>query len=444
MSRLTDIAEQVLAQVDPAAEAEVHIGEGSEALTRFANSYIHQNVAEEGPQVTLKVAIDGRVASATTNRVSDEGLRRVVSDATEAARLQPVDPDWPGVADPVPVTPLDHWDDDTANATPAVRAGMAGEFIAAGSEFDAAGYCETTAKTVVFANSAGHVAEDRHTTAVLDGIHRQGAIAGSGHTASVRLSEIDATTVGALAARRARASMGAVDVKAGERQVVLAPECLATICIFMAIYGFNAKLHQEEQSFVRLGEKQFDEKLRLVDDATDRRALRVGFDSEGTPKRPLELVVGGAARALAHDRRTAAKGGTSSTGHAFSFFGGYLGAVPIDLFVTPGEESEEELIAGVDQGLYVSTFNYCRVLDPKTLVVTGLTRNGTFLIENGKITTPVTNLRFTQSFVDALGPDTILGLGSDARHADSEIGSGLVHCPSIRLASWNFTGGATG
>ncbi|MCI0678241.1 MAG: metallopeptidase TldD-related protein, partial [Actinobacteria bacterium] len=236
----------------------------------------------------------------------------------------------------------------------------------------------------------------------------------------------------------------AVDVKAGERQVVLAPECLATICIFMAIYGFNAKLHQEEQSFVRLGEKQFDEKLRLVDDATDRRALRVGFDSEGTPKRPLELVVGGAARALAHDRRTAAKGGTSSTGHAFSFFGGYLGAVPIDLFVTPGEESEEELIAGVDQGLYVSTFNYCRVLDPKTLVVTGLTRNGTFLIENGKITTPVTNLRFTQSFVDALGPDTILGLGSDARHADSEIGSGLVHCPSIRLASWNFTGGATG
>ncbi|MCI0678922.1 MAG: TldD/PmbA family protein, partial [Actinobacteria bacterium] len=241
MSRLTDIAEQVLAQVDPAAEAEVQIGEGSEALTRFANSYIHQNVAEEGPQVTLKVAIDGRVASATTNRVSDEGLRRVVSDATEAARLQPVDPDWPGVADPVPVTPLDHWDDDTANATPAVRAGMAGEFIAAGSEFDAAGYCETTAKTVVFANSAGHVAEDRHTTAVLDGIHRQGAIAGSGHTASVRLSEIDATTVGALAARRARASMGAVDVKAGERQVVLAPECLATICIFMAIYGFNAK-----------------------------------------------------------------------------------------------------------------------------------------------------------------------------------------------------------
>jgi predicted Zn-dependent protease len=384
------------------------------------------------------------VASATTNRIGPEGLERLVASVTALARLQPVDPDWPGLTQPVAVTPLDHWDEATATATPADRAELVRKFVDAGPGFAAAGYCETTANTVIFANSAGQMVEDRATTAVLDGLHREGTVAGSGHAASGRLGDIDAAAVGELAASRAKASLGAVDIKAGEREVVLAPECLATICIFMAAYGFNAKAFEEGQSFLKLGETQFDSSFRLLDDATEPRALRIGFDSEGTPKSPLALIDGGRSQNLAHDRRTAAKAGTVSTGHAFSFFGGYIGPVPIDLFVTPGNRSEEDLIAEVEQGLYVSTFNYCRVLDPKTLVVTGLTRNGTYLIENGRITTPVTNLRFTQSFVESVGPDRVLGLGDKARFADSEFGAGMVHCPSIRLESWNFTGDATG
>jgi predicted Zn-dependent protease len=101
-------------------------------------------------------------------------------------------------------------------------------------------------------------------------------------------------------------------------------------------------------------------------------------------------------------------------------------------------------VAGVERGIYVSTFNYCRVLDPKTLVVTGLTRNGTFMIENGSITDPLTNMRFTQSFVEALGPDKVLGIGNDSRLADCEFDPLLVRAPSLRLSSWNFTGGAEG
>jgi predicted Zn-dependent protease len=297
---------------------------------------------------------------------------------------------------------------------------------------------------VLFANSAGHMAEDRFTSAVLDGIHRDGTAAGSGHAASVRLSDLDGEAVGGLAARRAKDSVGATDTKPGEYEVVLSPECVATICIFMALYGFNAKAVEEGQSFVQLGEGQFDPAFRLRDDATDPRALRIGFDSEGTRKRRLDLVDGGMTVAIAHDRRTGRKAGVESTGHAFAAFGGYFGPITSDLFVEPGTSSEQDLIAGVDQGLYVATFNYCRVLDPKTLVVTGLTRNGTFMIENGRITTPVTNLRFTQSFVESLGPGHVLGVGNDDRYADSEFGSGLVHCPSMRLSSWNFTGGAAG
>jgi predicted Zn-dependent protease len=114
------------------------------------------------------------------------------------------------------------------------------------------------------------------------------------------------------------------------------------------------------------------------------------------------------------------------------------------MFIGGGNSSVGDLISNVERGIYVSTFNYCRVLDPKSLVVTGLTRNGTFMIENGRITGAVTNMRFTQSFVNALGPGKVLDIADDARFADSEFGPLFVHAPSMRLAAWNFTGGADG
>jgi predicted Zn-dependent protease len=112
--------------------------------------------------------------------------------------------------------------------------------------------------------------------------------------------------------------------------------------------------------------------------------------------------------------------------------------------VAPGSNSVDDLIAAVDRGVYVASFNYCRILDPKTQVVTGLTRNGTFMIENGAITRAVSNLRFTQSFLKAWESGNVLGVGDDLRYADCEFGAGLVRAPSMRLASWNFTGGASG
>jgi predicted Zn-dependent protease len=146
---------------------------------------------------------------------------------------------------------------------------------------------------------------------------------------------------------------------------------------------------------------------------------------------------------LAHDRRTAGKVGVESTGH-----GGpgseVWGPFPTAVFVAGGADDVESMVASVERGLYIATFNYCRVLEPKSLVVTGLTRNGTFMIENGRITGAVNNLRFTQSFVSALGEGKVLGVGNDARHADSEFGAGLIHAPSMRLESWHFTGGAEG
>jgi predicted Zn-dependent protease len=425
MSNTIEIAGDVLELVGDRAEAEVVVSGGVAALTRFANSFIHQNVAEEGYEVGLA------------------DLGGFVDAAIAGARMQPPDEGWPGLTDPLDVVDPHHYDEATAGATPEARADRVRAFVAASPETRAAGYCETVGHDVAFVNSVGHRTFGRYSRAVLDGIHQTDASSGSAHGASARFGDIDGAALGDLAADRARRGLDAFDLKPGKYEVVLAPECVGTIAIFLAFYGFNGKAHAEGQSFAELGTQQFDHALNLTEDAGDPRALGVGFDAEGTPRRRLSLIEGGTTRALTHDRRTARKAGTLSTGHGDP--GSEVwGPVATHMFITGGSTPVEEMIASVERGLYVSTFNYCRVLDPKALAVTGLTRNGTFMIENGKITGAVSNLRFTQSFVAALGEDRLRQIGNDARFADCEFGPGMAYVPSLHLASWNFTGGAAG
>ncbi len=437
------LVDTVLDIVGDRADAEVNADVGTSALTRFANSFIHQNVSEDTAEVSLRVALDGRVSSSSTTATSPDALVAFVDATLGTAAQQPVDDEWPGLGGPVAQPDVEHWDEATARADPMDRAGAVKSFVDAGEGLVAAGYCQTEVHGLAYANTQGRTAGGRYTTAIVDGIHRTPTSAGSGHATAVALGSIDAGEVGTLAAQRARDSVGAYDVKPGEYEVVLSPECVATIAVFLDAYGFNAKVAQEGMSFVELGESQFDASIDIWDDATDPRALNVAFDVEGTPKGRVDLVRGGETVSLLHSRRTAAKAGVVSTGHAVPG-GDVFGSFGMNMFVGGGTESPEDLIASVDRGIYVATFNYCRVLDPKSLVVTGLTRNGTFMIENGQITVAVTNMRFTQSFVAALGPGNVGGIGNDDRFADSEFGPAMIHAPSMRLASWNFTGGADG
>lgn len=443
MNREQNLVNDTLELVGNRAEAEVFVDVGITSLTRFANSFIHQNVSEDVEQITLKVALDGKVASSTTTTATPDALSRFVDATLETAAGQPVDDDWPGVGGPDEVAATENWDADTASADPMLRAQAVKAFVDAGQGLLGAGYCQTEARAHAYGNTAGRRVHGRFTTAIVDGIHQTGTSAGSGHAAGLAMSEIDAGAVGSLAAQRARDSLGAFDAKPGEYRVVLSPECVATIAVFLNVYGFNGKMVDDGMSFAELGTQQFDETLQMWDGPTDADALYVPFDVEGTPKRRLDLISDGVTTSILHTRRTAKKAGTESTGHAAA--GAEMwGPFAWNVFVGDGDESVESLIAGVERGIYVSTFNYCRVLDPKSLVVTGLTRNGTFMIESGQITDPVTNMRFTQSFVEALAPGKIEGIGNDGRYADSEFAPAIIHAPSIQLASWNFTGGAEG
>jgi predicted Zn-dependent protease len=444
MSQQMDVCERVLALVDDGVEAEVTVTTGTEALTRFATGFIHQNVADEARQVHLRVAVDGRVAEATTTQVSGDALASLVRSALDAAALQPVDPAWPGLAPVADAPSVDHWDDATASAEPASRAERVGAFVNAADGLEAAGFCSTEGIHVAFANSAGQRLTGRSTMAMLDGIARTGTSDGSDRAASVRLADLDGAAAGREASRRARDAADATDLEPGSYEVVLSPSCVVNILSFLAIYGFNGRAIEEGRSFTRIGEAQFDASVSLADDVTHPMATGIGFDAEGTPKRRLQLVEGGVTRGVIHDRRTAKALGAESTGHAVPGAGPF-GALPANLVLQGGSAMPDELVSSVERGLLVTDFWYTRVLDPRTIVVTGLTRNGVWLVEDGRIVRPVTNLRFTQSYVDALGPGAVKGLGSDQTLVGgATFGFGAYVVPSLHLAAWNFTGGAKG
>ncbi|HEX2851381.1 MAG TPA: metallopeptidase TldD-related protein [Acidimicrobiales bacterium] len=434
---LLEVCDRVLALVGDGAEAQVSVAEGVDGLTRFANSSIHQNVGERVRSVQLQVALEGRVASAATTRTDDEALASLASSAIRAASLRPVDPQWPGMAPLAPLAPAEHWDDATDAAGPDDRAAVVRAFVAAGEGLSAAGYCATRATRVGLATTAGQRFETRATSATLDGIQRTGTADGSGRQTALSLRHLDGAAAGRRAAAKARGASEAADLEPGTYEVILERGCVANILDFLATFGFNAKAHEQGTSFVHLGERQFDESVSIWDDATDERSIGFLHDAEGTPKRHLDLVRGGVTTGLAHDRRTAARAGTESTGHATS--DAYVaGPFPQNLFFGAGTRPADALIASVNRGLLVTDFWYTRILDPKTQVVTGLTRNGVFLIENGEVGRAVRNLRFTQSYVAALRPGNVVGIGDDARLV------GQHHVPTVHLAAWSFTGGAAG
>jgi predicted Zn-dependent protease len=461
MSAELDIAVRVIELVRDRAgsgvDAEAVVERDAFALTRFANSFIHQNVADESAMVWLRLHADGRTAGGSTNRTDADGLADLVSRTVEAVRLAPADPAWPGLAPPAPLTGAPDFDPATAAASPAERAERVRAFVDAAGGLTTAGYCRTLDWASAFANSAGQSVECRTSDASMDGIARLDGCDGVARIASSRLSDVDGAVLGARAAAKARAGTGAVELPPGRYEVVMEPGAVADLLFNLALYGFNGKAFVERRSFVELGAGQLDPSVTLVDDPLAAGRVGRSFDGEGTPKRRQLLVEAGVSTAMAHDRRTAAQagGGAESTGHALPGGGSPWGAFPLHLSLVPGtgepgtgegpvDPAAAGLVSNLERGLLVTDLHYTRVLDPRTLVVTGLTRNGVWLIEDGKATTPVQNLRFTQSYPEALGPGQVLGIGTTVVPIPDSWVSACWSAPALHLGSWNFTGGASG
>ncbi|WP_431727773.1 TldD/PmbA family protein [Verrucosispora sp. TAA-831] len=443
------------------AQAEVTVARGEAALTRFANSAIHQNVAESAVEVRLRLHLGGRTATGVGSTVSADGLRALVERVVAATRFTPPDRGWPGLTPPTEMPAPARWDAATADAGPDERADLVRAFVDAADGLETAGYCRTTSRSVAFANSAGHTAQGRTAEAAMDGIARAGGADGVARHCVDRLAYLDGAVLGRHAAAKARAAVDPVELAPGRYPVVLEPAAVTDLLQNLAWYGFNGKRYAERQSFAEPGTAQLDPAVTLVDDPLGATGLP--FDLEGTPTGMVTLVDAGTTTAVAHDRRSAAELGTVSTGHAapgsatFGPMPGNLRLVPsgragavesVGATVSPTgavvDADTAALVSRTERGLLVSDLWYTRVLDPKSLVVTGLTRNGLWLIEDGEVTSAVRDLRFTESYPRALAPGGVLEVGRRAVRQPGRYDGVWWEAPSLRLAEWNFTGGASG
>jgi predicted Zn-dependent protease len=453
----TRVLELARASAGPTADVDVSVNRVALALTRFANSYIHQNVADTTTEVALRIHSEGRTTSASTTLVGTDALREMVERTVAAAKVSPLDPGWPGLIGPTPALPSHDIDEAIIEASPADRASRVRDYIEAVEGLTAAGFFRTRYWTAGYANSAGQAVAGACTEAALDAIAKTASLSdGVARQASRRIADIDGAVHGARAAAKARAWDGAVEIEPGTYEVVLEPTAVADVLYCLGQRGFNGKLVNERQSFLEFGSRQMDASITLVDDGVSAFAAGLPFDNEGTPRSRLVLVEDGVTRAAAYDRRAAAKAGIASNGFAdaeSAMFGVYpnnirleptTGPAPVEVEGPVSNSSVQALVAQVERGLLVTDHFYTRCLDPRRVTMTGLTRNGTWLIENGEIVRPVKNMRFTQSYSEAVGPGNVLAIGDHAIALPYNYGPNSATAPGLRLAAWKFTGGASG
>jgi len=437
------LAEDVLGQAlnAGASEAEVLVTGDDSYLTRFANSEIHQNVAETNRSVNLRFVDGRRIAVLSSGRTDAEGLRNLVERAAAIAKTVEELDDWaglPGPADGATVRPVTTWAAPTADATPELRAEGVRAVIAAA---DAAGVVaygsfSTGEDSIAVANSAGIRSAERRSSAQLITVHMSpGGGNGYAEMVSMDASTIDAAAIGREAATKARASDNAVGLAPGVYPVVLEEYAVVDITDMLGYLGFSALAVQEGRSFVEPGKRIGSDLVTIVDDGADAAGLPMTFDYEGVGKERVVLVENGICRGVVYDSQTAARDGRHSTGHGLPAPNPY-GPFPLNTVMSAGTTSRDDLIAGLDRGLLVTRFHYTNPVHPKLAIITGMTRDGTFLVEDGKIVGPVRNLRYTQSYLDALAG--VSAVSSTRKTIKGFLGGAVI--PAVRIDAWTFTG----
>ena len=422
-------------------ECEIKMISSINSLTRFANSHIHQNVEEEVGEIYLTIHKNAKTISLNSNITSIDSPKSFIEKALTEVDSSPDDEGWAGI----PEKELSYNGyQEFESKNPEQRADKVKEFIEAGKDLNAAGYCSTSVDNYFVWNTNGLESSDSTTSAFIDGIFRTDTSSGSSHRGASSLEDIESGEVGLEAFELSKNSQNPEDIDPGKYEVVLGPEAVSTILVFLAVYGFNAKSKIEGTSPIQLNTQQFDEKITLVDAPYRDKALGFKIDASGAPKKTLEVVKNGVSKSLFHTRRTAKELKEDNTFHELFGWGDSFGGIGTNLYLDSGNSTKKEMISEVKKGIYINEFWYCRVLDPITQVVTGLNRNGSFLIENGEITKPVGRLRFTQSFIASLGVGNVKSVGTDTRFADSEFGEGILNVPMLHLNEFNFTGGVSG
>lgn len=428
-------------EMTEADQAEILVMSAASGLTRFANNRIHQNVAETDTQLSVRAVMGRRVGVASTNRTDEASIQDCCAAAVSAAGFATEDPDFPGLPAPddTPAAP-GRPSADLASFGPAQRADAVGAIVEQSAEqgLVCAGTVASGATTVAVANSLG-TSRAQEQTQISATVLSGGDNGGSGWSSffGADPAELPASAIGDTAAATAMRSENPRDLKPGTYKVLLGPEAVGDLLFFLSYAGFSAKSVAEGRSFMNgsEGERLFSESLTITDDALAEHALGLTFDYEGVSKKRTPIVQAGVVIGPVTDSYWAARMGRPNTGHALPAPNS-VGPFALDLEIAPGDVSVDDMIAGVDRGVYISRLHYVNIEEPVRVVLTGMTRDGTFMIENGRLAAPLKNLRFTQSAVEALG--SVAAVGRDRRHAGDR--GSMTYVPALLLEEFSITG----
>lgn len=429
------VVDQTLAETKTlkGAEVEVTLTVIRAANTRFARSEITSTGDSEDTALDIDVAYGKRHASVTVNQLAPTSLREAVARAGALARIAPEDPEQmpllPPQTEPVSAP---RWDNATAALDTGARARAAGQAIAAGRErgVDVAGFFSHHASMTILGNSAGLRTALQSTEAALSMTARTTDGAGSGWAGlqSIKAGELDAAALAHTAIEKAVRSQKPRQLQPGKYQVVLEPAAVGELLAFL-IGALGARQADEGRSFFakpgggsKIGDKIFGESVRLTSSPADPLAPADPHDGDGMPVAPTAWIENGVLKNLHYTRYWAAKQGKTAMGHPsrFHLHGGRAASI-------------DELVKGIDRGVLVTRFWYIRSLDPQTVLCTGLTRDGVFLVEKGEIVGPVNNFRFNESPVKMLANVEAMTEATWRTPA-----SASLRVPAIRTAEFNL------
>ena len=453
-NQAADIFERIKTH-STADEVEVLFSGGTSALTRFANNIIHQNVAEENYVVSVRTVFGGRTARATTNKLDDESLRRVVQSSERLAKVQHPDadllpiPDSRGAGAPArEAAPMRHFA-ETAAITPAQRAETVKKIVAIANKnkLTAAGIVSSSESVEGVFNSRGLANWHTQTSSEISITMLAPDSSGWQKANSPNVANLDAVALAETAARKAIDSAKPREIPPGKYIVILEPAAVLDIVGFM-FFDFGGLSILDQRSFLnnRVGTKLFGGNINIWDDVAHPLQSGAPFDGEGVRRQRLQLVENGVVNRLVYARATAEKmkhsehkekvGPIEPTGHGFPL-PNEIGEAPMNIVfgTTPTPSSVDQMIASTERGVLITRLWYIREVDPYEKILTGMTRDGTFHVENGKVGHGVRNFRFNQSLIQMLS--NVEALGTPVRASGEESFDMVV--PAMKVRDFNFT-----
>ncbi|MEO0190334.1 MAG: TldD/PmbA family protein [candidate division WOR-3 bacterium] len=434
-------------RVSSAEQTEIVIHEFDSALTRFANNYIHQNVYEGNTVVSVRAIFGKKIGAASTNSLLPQKIKETVKWAERIARYQVENTKFVSLIKTLPkqyhpVSPRVRY---YASITPQKRAEAVRDIIEVAKKhgLTAFGSVSNGWSTITIGNSLGTFAYyksgDVFCNIVMSGKDSTGYV----QAGAKSLNELNFVKLAEVAAKKAIKSADPIEIEPKSYTTIFEPLAVADFMDYLAVYAFNGKAFEEGRSYLagRLGTKIVDERITIVDDPFNIKGFPFPFDFEGIPKNKLVLIEKGVAQNVVYDSLTAASVGKKTTGHALTYPNPF-GPIPLHLVMNRGDTEIDDIISNTKKGILVTRLHYTNVIDPYRIVFTGMTRDGTFLIEDGTITKGIKNLRFTENLFEVLNRVESISKNLELVAREPGYGSRFSQgtiVPTIKIRDFTFT-----